>query len=440
MRTWLRTSCIGLIFLFTFAAANAPILLNYHQIGSDSLITHSPDSAALAGHIMQLQQHGYRLINGTALQAAVANGERSALLTFDDGFKSVVTEALPVLVQQGVTGTAFIIASRIGKPGYLSGDDLRTLQAAGWEIGNHTLDHAALSDLTPRSIRFQIQQANDAIEAVTGGKPGCVAYPYGLHNATVRRIVLESNSCAFTTGPASVHAGSDLLALPRSPLFAFDDRALAAGARATPIIASVVGLGTLTWLLPDAAAIGMPPATWTPTASRELGDGRYRATIGIRNSLQELGVRDREWSLNLLHGRGSYRAHAIGVARMTGPLTLAGTFVAGEGFGAGISLDLGGYGEAWTWWTPQGGSRFGIQLIPFDYARVTATWHHAALHATVDFSLPVPLLAAEGYPLRLNFGVDRRPYAGLSARAGANSLSVKVDTAGTSALVLDLRW
>lgn len=426
--------------LLGFAFAKSPILLNYHQIGANSVITHSPSSETLDAHIAHVLQHGFGLTTASGFHAAVQANQRVALLTFDDGFKSVITQALPVLNRHEVAGTAFIVASRIDQPGYLSGADLRELQAAGWEIGNHTLHHAALTDLTPAGIRHQIQRANELIEAASGVKPACVAYPFGLHDATVRQIVSKTNACAYTTGPAAAHGGTDPLALPRSPLSVFDDRRLADGTRSTPLITAAVSLGVFTWLLPDASHIGAPPAVWTPTAFRELGDGRYRAQFGVRGSLQQLSVREQAWSVNLLHGRGSQRAHAFGLARMTGPVTLAGAFVAGEGFGAGISLDLAGYGETWVYWTQEGGSRVGIQVIPLDYVRVTATYQHLIRHATVDVSLPLPLLAAEGFPVRVGLGVDRKPYASLSVRAGAHTVSVKTDTTGTAELLVDLRW
>lgn len=422
------------------AFAQPPILLNYHQIGVSTVLTRSPSPEQLDRHISDVHQYGYRLTGARDFRSAVDRGERVALLTFDDGRKSVITNAFPVLQSRGVTGTVFIIASLIGQDDYLDEDDIRALHESGWEIGNHTLSHAALTDLRRDSLERELEETNQLLEAITGSRPACVAYPFGLHDALVREVVRALNDCAFSTSPASAGAGTDPHAIPRPPLTPLDDRALAAGNRATPATSAVVALGLLTWPLPDDAPIGPPAASWTPTAYRELGDGRYSVQAALDGVRHELSFREGPWALNLTHGRGTYRTHAVGLARNFRNVTVAGAYVVGEGPALGVSYDFGDRNEAWAYYTLNGGLHLGVRLVPVDYTSLSVTYHHRNRRFTAEGSVPVPILAGEGYPLRVAVGYDAHPYVRVSFRAGGNALALRADSAGTVSMGLDMRW
>lgn len=119
--------------------------------------------------------------------------------------------------------------------------------------------------------------------------------------------------------------------------------------------------------------------------------------------------------------------------------------MAGEGPGLGISFDLPTdriRAETWLYWTVRGSAHTGIRLIPRDYTALTVTYHHAVRQATLDLTTPIHIgaLAGEAHPLRLSVGYDGRPYAGLSFRAGSNTLALRADTTGTATLNLDMRW
>lgn len=435
-----KYALLALLLALPLSLAQAPILLNYHQIGESTLLTRSPSPQTLEQHVQGLQRNGYRLTTGSSFKNDLADGDKVALLTFDDARKSVITNALPVLTAHGVAATVFVIADLIGQDGYLTADDLLTLKAHGWEIGNHTLTHAALTDMRPGSIRRELERTNDILEEITGERPACVAYPYGLHDAVVRDIVRETNECAFTTAPLVAHQGVDPHGIPRPPITPEDDHAILAGQRARPITSTIVGLGMLTWALPDDAPVGAPPATWTPTTYRTLGDGRYQAHLSTSGALHDLSVRGGDWALHLLHGRGQRRAHAIGLARNLGSVTLAGAYVVGEGPGFGVSVDWGARTETWAYWTTRGGLHAGVRLVPLDYTTFTATYHHASERITLDLTAPLPILPGEGYPARVGVGYDQAPYASVSFRAGGNTLALRADTTGSLNLSLEMRW
>ena len=61
--------------------------------------------------------------------------------TFDDGNRSDVDLAAPVLLDSQLPGLFFPCTGRIGQKGYLTEADLRTLDGQAFEIGSHGVDH-----------------------------------------------------------------------------------------------------------------------------------------------------------------------------------------------------------------------------------------------------------------------------------------------------------
>lgn len=70
-------------------------------------------------------------------------------LTFDDGLKSVVDKAFPILQKYGLPAVAGAIVSEMESdgPDFMRPGDLMRLQQAGWEIASHSVSHRRCQDL-----------------------------------------------------------------------------------------------------------------------------------------------------------------------------------------------------------------------------------------------------------------------------------------------------
>ena len=91
-----------------------------------------------------LQQQGYQTINLTELFDALYYGKalpaHPMILTFDDGYEDMYTDALPTLLAHHYRGVFFIITGMIGGR-YMTWDQIRVLGRYGMEIGSHTIHH-----------------------------------------------------------------------------------------------------------------------------------------------------------------------------------------------------------------------------------------------------------------------------------------------------------
>ncbi len=135
-------------------------------------------------------------------------------ITFDDGFASQMAAA-PILKRYGVHGTFYVNSELLNGVGRLSFADVRSLAAAGNEIGGHTSDHTDLITVDPAERLRQVCDDRIAIAHIVGRSPRSFAYPYGASDLATEHIVRQCGySSARTVGslfnasscPACPHA------------------------------------------------------------------------------------------------------------------------------------------------------------------------------------------------------------------------------------------
>ena len=97
-------------------------------------------------------------------------------LTFDDGPSSVYTsQILDTLDANNAKATFYVLGTEAEKNEEL----LARMNASGYEIGSHTLNHQDLTSLTEEEVRYQMDTTQDIIEDATGIIPRTMRAPYG---------------------------------------------------------------------------------------------------------------------------------------------------------------------------------------------------------------------------------------------------------------------
>jgi peptidoglycan/xylan/chitin deacetylase (PgdA/CDA1 family) len=131
-----------------------------------------------------LARAGYTTITGDALVAHVARGaplpRRPVLVTLDDGTEGQVRSALPVLRRLRMRATFFVMTVVLGKPGWLSREQVRSLDREGMTIGAHTWDHREVPGYGPADWRTQIEEPTRELAGIVGHPIRLFAYPFGL--------------------------------------------------------------------------------------------------------------------------------------------------------------------------------------------------------------------------------------------------------------------
>ena len=80
-------------------------------------------------------------------------GAAKVIFTFDDGYLSQATNALPILQGAGFKGTVYVSQTLIGTSGKMNITDLNALYEAGWDIGNRSFNHQNITGLDYDAIR-----------------------------------------------------------------------------------------------------------------------------------------------------------------------------------------------------------------------------------------------------------------------------------------------
>jgi peptidoglycan/xylan/chitin deacetylase (PgdA/CDA1 family) len=128
---------------------------------------------------------------GAALAAARAESgpARVPLLSFvfDDGFDTDRTIGLDVFREEGVVASSAIITDRIGLPDYMTADQIRQLEAAGWEIMSHTVSHPNLRALSEPQLDAELRLSRETLEGL-GLRVRNVVYPGNKSNALVELV------------------------------------------------------------------------------------------------------------------------------------------------------------------------------------------------------------------------------------------------------------
>jgi peptidoglycan/xylan/chitin deacetylase (PgdA/CDA1 family) len=114
------------------------------------------------------------------------------VITFDDGHKSDIYYALPLLLKYKAKAIFFITIDFIGKDGYMNWDDIILLHKSGMEIGSHSLTHPHFKDLTKTQINKEFILSKKVIEKKLGFKISSFAFPYGSYTNKAFSLAREA--------------------------------------------------------------------------------------------------------------------------------------------------------------------------------------------------------------------------------------------------------
>ena len=211
-------------------------ILCYHQFGTGSGSTMVMPPGDFDRQMGYLKNHGYRVISPAELQGFLEFRHqiprKAVIISVDDGYRSFLEEAYPIMKKYGFTATLFVYTDYIGVSSKaLSWDDLRFLKAQGFTIGSHSVAHSDLTrlkegespeDLTRRLWR-DIKVSKEIIDRELGQDTACFSFPFGRSNPGVVGMVREAGyRLAFSVDRGSNPFFADPLDLCRDMILKRD--------------------------------------------------------------------------------------------------------------------------------------------------------------------------------------------------------------------------
>ncbi len=139
-----------------------------------------------------------------AADALVAGSAPSGswLITFDDGGSSAAVAGAE-LAQRGWCGHFFIVSGLVGRPGFLSWDEIRTLVDQGHVIGSHSRTHPQrISSCSPEELRDEWSGSVTELSERLGRPITTGSVPGGYYSEQVGEAAVEAGlTSLFTSQP-----------------------------------------------------------------------------------------------------------------------------------------------------------------------------------------------------------------------------------------------
>jgi peptidoglycan/xylan/chitin deacetylase (PgdA/CDA1 family) len=205
------------------ASTTQPVpILMYHVLAAPPAGVSYPDlfvrPADFRAQMGWLAKHGYHVVTlDAAWRAWHGRGrlpKRAIVLSFDDGYRSDVGVALPVLESHRWSGVLNLAWHNLGPKG-LRPRGVRRLLHAGWEVDAHSLTHPDLTTVGDGQLRNEVAGSRKQIRTTFHVPVDFFCYPAGRYDARVIAAVREAGFFGATSTEFGLARPSDPYTLDR---------------------------------------------------------------------------------------------------------------------------------------------------------------------------------------------------------------------------------
>ena len=210
-------------------------ILTYHSIDKSGSVI-SIDPASFKDQMSSLNKSSVNVISLNEAVKSIREGQplekESVVITFDDGFKNVFSEAFPVLQEYGFSATFFLTTNYCEKLNnwpsqpdsikaqpLLSWVDIKEMRRSGMQFGAHTHNHPSLTKIPIKDAGNEILLSKKIIEDKLQEEINSFAYPYGGFNTNIVNIVNQHFTGACSTKLAIANSKSNPFILERVDVY-----------------------------------------------------------------------------------------------------------------------------------------------------------------------------------------------------------------------------
>lgn len=212
----------------TWATDNAVILL-YHHVSQQTPSVTSVTPEVFEQHLNYLAEHNTVLPLHEVIEALKNHNplpNNAVVITFDDGYDNIFTNAHPLLRKFKFPYTVFINPPLIGTVNYqLDWQQVSTMASQGATFANHGSFHDHLlgkqqgenQEQWLKRVMRDIQSAEQTLKERLGYSLKYFAYPYGEFNSELKAALRKQGYIGFAQISGAIASYSDFAALPRYP-------------------------------------------------------------------------------------------------------------------------------------------------------------------------------------------------------------------------------
>ena len=138
--------------------------------------------------------------------------KKQIIITFDDGYKDLILNSLPLLKKYNFKAICFVVSDLIGTTNKWDEDlnkvttkklmnvsEIKLWIKNGMKIGSHSRNHRRLTLVDKDQMIQEIRYSKMDLERITESKIDAFCYPYGVYDENIVDEVKKNYSYAFTT-------------------------------------------------------------------------------------------------------------------------------------------------------------------------------------------------------------------------------------------------
>ncbi len=208
----------------------------YHRVNDLAKDSITISLERFAAHLAMLSRW-YTPVSSSEIVEAVRQTKTlrpgAVAVHFDDCYRDVYRNAMPIANACGVPATAFVSSGFVGTDRAFDHDvrkspfrfenlqpeDLRAMLASGMEIGAHTVNHVNLGACPIAEAEREITGSVRDLERITGRPVPLFSFPFGrrdnIRDELRQAVAAAGCACMFSAFGGTVDASTEAYAIPR---------------------------------------------------------------------------------------------------------------------------------------------------------------------------------------------------------------------------------
>ncbi len=140
-------------------------------------------------------------------------------ITFDDGHVTNFSNAFPALIEAGMEGEFYVNTAMIGRPGFVTWQQLEEMTAAGMSIQSHGHHHVFFADLDLDVLHQELECSKKTLEDHLGQPVYVLAPPGGRYNQLVIDVAKAVGYRRLAVSSPGLWRLVDDVTIPRFPIY-----------------------------------------------------------------------------------------------------------------------------------------------------------------------------------------------------------------------------
>lgn len=203
-------------------------ILCYHSVGQPEFGLNDVTPDRFRRQIELSLEQGYRFVPPAEI-AATGGGPKDLAISFDDGLKSVLTNADPILREYKIPYSVFVVSewseqkNEWEQTGVLSWRELERMRADGVELGSHSATHRDFGEIDVERAKREFESSRKTMQERLGFTPDVFAIPFGQSANWCDEADKAAREIGFTTIYAQAEETRPPGTIARTFVTHFDD-------------------------------------------------------------------------------------------------------------------------------------------------------------------------------------------------------------------------